>query len=309
MPTTYTDQFYTFDPANPPPSGTAVTFSTFSLTDKNDDGDIDRFDGDSVNGSDVSSSYPGDTVTITVAGGGNVTYVGTTFYLANGQRVFTPTDGQVLQDGIFFDASFVFPQGPLDVGDLGPPCFAAGTRIETNRGAVPIEQIDVDDLVRTSDNGLQPVRWHGLRSVPAMGDLAPIRFAAGTVGNTRPLMVSPQHKMLVTGWRAEMFFGESEILAAAAHLVNHDTICRVPQREVSYHHLMFDAHEVIFAEGAPSESFFPGPHIMADRDLRREIDAVFPGVRRKVSKTWTTARPVVTGREASVLCGDRLIAA
>ena len=309
MPTTYTDQFYTFDPASPPASGTAVTFSTFSLTDQNDDGDIDQFDGDSVNGSDVTSSYPGDTVTITVAGVGNITYVGTTFYLANGQRVFTPTDGQVLQNGTFFDSSFVFPQGPLDVGDLGPPCFAAGTLIETDRGAVPIEQIELGDMVQTFDNGLQPVRWHGVRSVPAMGNLAPIRFAGGTMGNTRPLMVSPQHKMLVTGWRAEMFFGEAEILVAAAHLVNHDTICRVPQREISYHHLMFDAHEVVFAEDAPSESFFPGAHIMSDHDLRREIDAVFLGIRHEVSNTWTTARTVVTGREASVLCGDRLIAA
>lgn len=309
MPTTYTDQFFTFDPANPPPGGTPVSFVNLTLTDQNDDGDIDQFDGDAVDGSDVTASYPGDTVTITVAGVGNITYVGITFYLADGQRVFTPTDGQVLQDGTLFDASFVFPDGPLDVGDLGPPCFAAGTRIDTADGAVPVEQIEVGDLIETMDHGLQPVRWHGVRSVAAMGRLAPIRFAAGSIGNARPLWVSPQHKMLVTGWRAEVLFGEAEVLVAAQHLVNHDTICRQPQRQVSYHHLMFDSHEVIFAEAAPSESFFPGPQIMSDEDLHHEIQAVFPQMVHHAHAGWALARPTVTAREAKVLCGDTMLAA
>ena len=126
MPTNYTDQFYTFDPANPPPPGTSVTFVLYTLRDQNDDGDVDRFNNDRVNGSDVVNSYPGDTVTINV-GGVNVTYTGITFYLANGQRVFTPTDGQVLQNGTFVSATFVTTQGPVAVPtELGPACFTPG---------------------------------------------------------------------------------------------------------------------------------------------------------------------------------------
>lgn len=309
MPTTYTDQFFTFDPANPPPGGTAVSFVSYSMTDQNDDGDLDNADNDSINGIDITASYPGDTVTINVPGTGNVTYTGITFYLANGDRVFTPTDGQVLENGTLVSATWVSPQGPLDVGDLGPPCFAAGTRIETEQGLIPVETIQVGDLVRTLDHGLQPVRWRGSRSVPALERRAPIRFAPGAIGNDRELVVSPQHKILVTGWRAELFFGEPEVLAAAAHLVNGDTIHRAPRRHMDYHHLMFDGHEILLAEGIPSESFYPGDYILQDPELHDEVNAIFPEMIGTVGADWSMARRVLKRTEASVLCGDNLIAA
>lgn len=306
MPTTYTDQFYTFDPANPPPGGSAVNFVSYSMIDQNDDGDIEGPDSDTVNGQAISASYPGDTVTINVPGTGNVTYTGTTFYLANGDRVFTPTDGQVLANGTFVSSTWVSPQGPLDVGDLGPPCFAAGTLIETERGMTPVEQIEVGDLVRTLDNGLQSVRWRGARGVPALDKRAPVRFAPGAIGNARELLVSPQHKVLVSGWRAELFFGEDEVLVAATHMINNDTIHRAPRRHVTYHHLMFDRHEILLAEGVPSESFYPGSYILQDEDLADEIMALFPDMVGVVGDDWTTARVIAKGKEASVLCGDRL---
>lgn len=306
MPTSYTDQFFTFDPANPPPGGTSVSFVNYSMTDQNDDGDLDQSDNDSVNGVDISASYPGDTVTINVPGTGNVTYTGITFYLANGDRVFTPTDGQVLENGTFVSSTWVSPQGPLDVADLGPPCFAAGTLIETEQGMTPIEKIEVGDMVFTLDNGYQSVRWRGTRGVPALDKRAPIRFAPGAIGNAKELLVSPQHKILVSGWRAELFFGEDEVLVAAAHLVNADTIHRAPRRFIEYHHLMFDAHEIVLADGVPSESFYPGDYILQDDDLRDEVEALFPEMIGQAGSDWSMARTVLKGQEARVLCGDTL---
>ena len=305
MPTTYSDQFFILDPYSPPPAGTAMNFVPFSFVDENDDGDIDRFNNDSVNGFDITSSWPGDTVTINV-GGTSITYTGTTFYLTNGTQVFTPTDGQVLQNGILQSASGVTTQGPLDVGDLGPPCFVAGTLIETERGMTAIQDLAVGDLVRTLDNGLQPVRWHGARAVPALDKLAPIRFAPGAFGNDKELLLSPQHKVLVSGWRAELFFGQDEVFVAAQHLVNHDTIHRAPRRQVTYHHLMFDAHEVLLAHGVPTESFYPGDYILGDVELRGEIEAIFPETIGMKGPSWSTARTVLRGGEAQVLCGDNL---
>lgn len=306
MPTSYTDQFFTFDPANPPPGGTSVSFVNYSMTDQNDDGDLDQSDNDSVNGVDISASYPGDTVTINVPGTGNVTYTGITFYLANGDRVFTPTDGQVLENGTFVSSTWVSPQGPLDVADLGPPCFAAGTLIETERGMTPIEKIEVGDMVFTLDNGYQSVRWRGTRGVPALDKRAPIRFAPGAMGNAKELLVSPQHRILVSGWRAELFFGEDEVLVAATHLVNADTIHRAPRRFIEYHHLMFDAHEIVLADGVPSESFYPGDYILQDDDLRDEVEALFPEMIGQAGSDWSMARTVLKGQEARVLCGDTL---
>jgi hypothetical protein len=308
MPTSYTDQFYIIDPYSPPPNGTALNFVNYTLTDENDDGDLDRFNNDSINGFDIQSSWPGDVVNVDV-GGTIFSYTGTTFYLSNGTQVFTPTDGQVLQNGTLTGASGVTTQGPLDVDDFGPPCFTAGTLIETDRGMSPVEQIQVGDLVRTLDNGLQPVRWHGSCGVPALDRRAPIRFAPGAIGNVRELLVSAQHKILVSGWRAELFFGEDEVLVAAAHLVNADTIHRAPRRYIDYHHLMFDRHEVLLAEGVPTESFYPGDYILQDDALCEEIEHLFPEMIGLAGPCWKAARTVLGGREAKVLCGDILHAA
>ncbi|MDJ1008549.1 MAG: Hint domain-containing protein [Paracoccaceae bacterium] len=297
MPTTYTDQFYTFDPANPPPAGTAVTFVQFTLTDENDDGDIDRFNGDSVNGVDVSQSWPGDVVTIDVPGVGQVTYTGTTFYLADGSRVFTPTDGQVLQNGTFVSASFVTTQGPLiPATDLGPPCFAAGTRITTPDGPRAVETLKAGDAVVTRDNGTERLRWTGFREVEGRGRHAPVRFATGSIGNGAPLVVSPQHRMVVRGWRAELLSGHAEMLVAAAHLVNERTVTRMPVPAIRYHHIMCAGHEIVFAEGAETETLDPAG---AAARAEREIMAHAPGM----NPAAPTALPAARSFEARLLTG------
>lgn len=305
MPASYVDQFYLLDPANPPSVGTTLTPVSYTLIDQNDDDDFDRFNNDSINGFDIQNSWPGDTVTVNLPSGGTITYVGTTFYMAGGDRYFTPTDGQTLVTADFAGSSFVTTQGPLEVTDLGPPCFVAGTMIETPDGPRHIEDLCVGDIVTTMDNGPQEIRWAGCRSVTGHGDFAPIRFAPQAIGNEVALLVSPQHRMLVTGWRAELLFGEDEVLVAAKHLVNGDLIHRLPMRSVTYHHILFDAHEIVFAQGVPSESFHPGGTILdGDARLRDELSALFPELEQS-GTGWDRdcARPVIKAREARVLCG------
>lgn len=165
-------------------------------------------------------------------GVGNVSYTGTTFYTADGGRYFTPTDGQVLEGGTFVGASFVTTQAPLDVGTLGPPCFVSGTMIAAEYGCVQVEELKPGDRVVTRDNGLQEIVWVGGRTVPGTRNLAPIRFCADAIGNSRPLLVSPQHRVLLRGWKAELLFDSPEVLVAAKHLVNTETIHRAAEPEV-----------------------------------------------------------------------------
>ncbi|MGB3146779.1 MAG: Hint domain-containing protein [Paracoccaceae bacterium] len=303
MPTNYTDQFFLIDASAPPPVGTAVSFTSFSLTDQNDDGDFDRFNNDLINGSDIRQSYPGDTITINVPGVGDVTYVGTTFYLANGQVVFTPSDGQVLMDGTFVSSTFVNTQGPLLVSELGPPCFTPGTLIATPQGATAIERLAVGDLVETLDNGAQPVRWIGARTVAGDGRHAPVRFRAGTIGNHAPLIVSPQHRILWQGADCELHFGLPEVLVPALHLTELPDIDRKPMAEVTYLHLLLDRHEILFANGAATESLHPGGQFLAtDRALRAEIAETFPDCPALVAGVqMPPARPVLAGFEARLL--------
>jgi Hint domain len=184
-------------------------------------------------------------------------------------------------------------------------CFAAGTLIRTAQGLRPVETIAAGDMVWTRDDGLQPVAWAGGRQVDGRGALAPVRFAAGALGNDRALIVSPQHRMLVTGWQAELFCGEPEVLVAAVHLVNGDTVARVPMARVSYHHIMFDAHQIVAAEGCLTESFLPGAEVArGDAALWDELVTVFPELgQRRAGTGLVAARPVAAGGEGRALAG------
>lgn len=238
-----------------------MSVNRFDLVDQDDDADIEVSTGDTVAGQSVSQSFPGDTVTVNVPGLGNVTYTGITFYLADGSQVFTPTDGQVLQEGTLVGTTFVNTQAPLAVGDLGPTCFTPGVKLHTAKGPRAVEHLRPGDLVQTFDHGLQPVRAILLNRAQGKGAYAPVRIKAGALGNDADLVVSQQHRILVTGWRAELLFGEPEVLVAAKHLARCDQIRIEPCAKVSYLHVLFDRHELVWSNGILSESFFAAERV------------------------------------------------
>ena len=182
-------------------------------------------------------------------------------------------------------------------------CFARGARLAADHGEVAVEDLRVGDLVQTLDHGLQPVRWIGSRKVKGEGRPAPILIKKGALGNDRDLRVFPQHRMLLEGWRTELMFGEDQVLAAATHLVNDSTILRDVCDEVEYFHILFDRHEIVFANGAPSESFLPGPEGMdslADA-AREEILTLFPELGCDFSSYGPAARVNLKAYEARML--------
>ena len=183
-------------------------------------------------------------------------------------------------------------------------CFTPWTRIATPLGARPVETLVVGDMVVTRDHGLQPIRWIGRRTVPAQGAFAPVRIRPGVVtGLERDLVVSPQHRMLFQGYRAELLFGESEVLVAATHLVDGRDVVREEGDSVTYIHILFDAHEIIFAEGAATESFHPGEiGLSAVTDAARaELLALFPDLATLPGSYGRAARRSLKRHEALLI--------
>jgi Hint domain len=181
-------------------------------------------------------------------------------------------------------------------------CFADGTRIETPDGPVPIETLRPGMLVTTVDHGPRPVIWTGCRTVPGTGPMAPILIRKGALGNAADIRVSPQHRVLVTGWRAELMFGAAEVLVPAMHLTNGTTIIQSPCPTVTYTHLLFDRHQIILSDGLASESFHPGA-VALDRlgqTVRDEILTIFPELLGAAVQA-RTARRCLSAREARVL--------
>ena len=182
-------------------------------------------------------------------------------------------------------------------------CFAKGTLIRTAAGNRRIECLRTGDFVFTKDNGLQRIRWIGSKTVAAKGKLAPVVITAGVLGNRRDLKVSPQHRMLVTGDKAERLFGEREVLVPAKHLTNWAGIYQQECEEITYFHILFETHEIVFAEGAASESFHPGEFGMStlEEAARDEILELFPELKTNARAFGPAARRSLRKGEAQLL--------
>ncbi|WP_317055618.1 Hint domain-containing protein [Roseovarius rhodophyticola] len=183
-------------------------------------------------------------------------------------------------------------------------CFTPGARILTGQGERALETLQVGDMVVTRDQGLRPIRWIGQRTVQADGLLAPIELCNSGRGDTPyGLLVSPHHRILYTGHRANMLFGASEVLVAAKDLVNGRDIRRRPVAKINYIHLMFDHHEVIYADGIATESFQATDPVLTalDETAREAVFSVFPELRTATGRHLVPARACVSEEDARIL--------
>ncbi len=190
----------------------------------------------------------------------------------------------------------------INYDQLEPVCFTKGTLIATATGDVAVENMQLGDRVWTKDAGFQPVRWIGRQVFDGTGRFAPILFRAGALDNKADLLVSPMHRMLITGWRAEILFGQPEILAHASDLINDHTILRAPCPQVEYFHLMFDGHQILCSQGCLSESFDPFAANLHGYDAKAltELLTIFPELSEKQT-IWPSARPTLNPAESKLL--------
>ncbi len=227
------------------------------------------------------------TLTITHINGVAVT-AGSSVVLTTGQTITLNADGTFTMLAASTVEDFNFTYTIDDGTDTATgfvlvdavPCFVRGTRILTEHGYVPVERLAPGAQIKTRDNGFQPLRWIGERRTEARGKHAPICIRANTFGRHKELWVSPLHRILIRDSLAELLFGEYEVLVAARDLVNDSSVRVMQGGEVSYFHLLFDQHEVVYSEGLPSESFLPGPQLANsfEEEVAAEIYGLFPEI-------------------------------
>ncbi|WP_191311840.1 Hint domain-containing protein, partial [Paracoccus aerius] len=205
----------------------------------------------------------------------------------------------------------------------GVVCFGADAMIETADGPVPAGSLKVGDLVLTRDDGYQPIRWVGHRTLTA-SDLAanpafrPIRIRQGALGGGLPdadLIVSPQHRVLARSKIAERMFGTREVLVAAKQLVVTEGIDIAEDlATVTYVHFLFDAHQIVISNGAETESLYTGDEALKSipAEARAEILGLFPELAEDAVRP--AARKMLSGRMARKLAqrhaqnGKKLVA-
>ena len=158
---------------------------------------------------------------------------------------------------------------------------------------------------------LKPLRLMMSRKVSAQdvkrnASFAPVRIMAGALGNGLPkrdLLVSRQHRMLVSSRISARMFGKADVLVAAIRLTELPGVFVEPDHgAVEYFHLLFDKHEVIYAEGAPSESFYLGAEALKSLtpDARAEVALLFPHVFETTAR-HPAARPIPSGPQQKTL--------
>jgi len=218
----------------------------------------------------------------------------------NGKVIYTDSDGKDAGKIVFKNIEQIIP------------CFTPGTRIATPRGEVMVENLSVGDRVITRDNGLQVIRWIGAREITAShfaaaSHLLPIRISRGALGNDTPesdLIVSPNHKILVSNDKTALYFEESEVLVAAKHLTGLPGVQVMDGVDTIYIHLLFDHHEVILSNGTWSESFQPGLQSLAGigSAQRRELLEIFPELATYEGvENYVSARRSIKAHEATLL--------
>jgi len=223
---------------------------------------------------------------------------------------------QIIHDnGEQVDNAGVIRIGPIDfTSEAVVPCFTPGTLICTAAGEIPVEELKVGDRVITRDNGVQEIRWVGAKTLSHQKltdcrELRPVEILAGSLGKGLPerdMLLSPNHRVLISNEVTSLYFEEREVLASCKHLTSREGVQRVDPDEVTYIHFMFDRHEIVLADGIWTESFQPGDYTLKSIDSaqRKELFELFPELQDgDTADIYPAARKVLKKHEAVLIAG------
>lgn len=209
----------------------------------------------------------------TLGGGGYTGFPSTATLVGMGENFGRDIDGYSIQRAP--DGSNTFVNNRTPTPGTSNVCFVAGTHMQTPAGNVLVEALRPGDVLVTRDHGPQRVLWVWAKTqtVAAMAQnpqLRPVRIARHALGAGLPqrdIYLSQQHRVLVASPIAHRVFDTQEVLIAAKDLCGlHGVAVEQPTRDITYIHLLFATHEVIFAEGTPAESLFLGPQALRSLD-------------------------------------------
>jgi hypothetical protein len=205
--------------------------------------------GDLASGQTITGFALGDTIDLTGIGLATAgTYANGVLTLTSGTNTYTLDIETPGRSGTAHFALASDGNGGTDI----IACFAAGTRIGTPDGEVPVEQLQIGDRVLTAQNGPCPVKWIGQGKVLATrgkrSAATPVIVCKGALADNVPnrnLHVTKAHSLYI-----------DDVLIPVEFLVNHKTILWDDRaQEVAIYHVELDSHDVLLANGAPAESY------------------------------------------------------
>ncbi len=191
-----------------------------------------------------------DLLNVAYSSGGSASFAGGVLAVSQGGQTYDLTLA-----GNYTGATFTLfsdVTSGTEVFATNVPCFAAGTRIRTDRGDIPVEALTLGDRVVTPSGEALPIRWIGHRHVdcrrhPRPAAVLPVRIRAHAFAPNQPsrdLFLSPDHAIFAEG-----------ALIPVKHLINGDSLRQFPVDSVTYFHVELPGHAVLYAEGLPAETY------------------------------------------------------
>jgi hypothetical protein len=184
------------------------------------------------------------------------------------------------------------------------PCFCRGTRIAAERGEIPVQALAVGDRVRTLSGAVKPIIWIGIGRdlVTRANKLArPVIVQRGALADNVPI-----RDLYLTHGHALFFDGA---LIAVEHLINHRTILWDERAQVvEYYHIELEDHDVVLADGAPTETYYDNGNRVLFQNTRERSVAGKP--KPTFAPVLTTGEIVgevwarLCGRADACYCGD-----
>lgn len=243
-------------------------------------GPADQLAGSFLTGGSAAYSFTGFDAFGSIAAGG--TYGGL------GVGLDTSADG-LFTATITLVADSVLPGGgapPVALGDTVltltatvVPCFVAGTRIRTPAGQVPVETLELGDLVCVEGGGVRPVVWWArsgsicarTRTRTVCSRSASAAMPSGATARHADLFLSPDHAVHVDG-----------VLIPIRRLIDGARVARLRRRHVHYVQIELDRHDIVHAEGLPAESYLD----TGDRHSFTAIGLAADVLRGYVARLW-----------------------
>lgn len=191
-------------------------------------------------------------------------------------------------------------------------CFEESMRVDTPVGMRPVASLRPGDLVMTTEKGPQRVQWIASRRVRGWGRHAPVVFETGVLGNQTQLVLSQQHRILLSVPEKRERYGAPEVLVPAVAFVDGQGIRIRPRAWITYVHLLFERHELVNCEGVACESLFlgkmaarvlgaldaPGDHETTASEVETFLDLFAARVGQE------PARPLLGVREGAALLSE-----
>lgn len=197
---------------------------------------------------------------------------GATVFMDGGDQYYVFASFQLVSGAVYKTRSGFGHFNDPPTSDVA--CFAAETTLLGERGPARVDSLRPGDLLLTGEGTLEPIQWIGWRSILAgCHSERPVVILPGAFADDEPntmLRLSPNHATLFDG-----------CLIPIKHLVNQLSILwPCPGSAVTYYHVEFNKHAIVFANGLPVESFL-------NTNGRDEFPRQF-GYFDRIRRDWST---------------------